>query len=101
MTEQDPLARLEVRLGRLLTIGSMISTVLLAIGVATWLVVPGAAITGTLISAGLLILMATPVARVAVSVVGFAVQREWRYVLMTAIVLATLAGSVAVAVWDR
>lgn len=40
--------------------------------------------------AGLLVLIATPVLRVAVSIVAFAVQRDWRFVVMTAIVLVNL-----------
>ncbi len=95
------LERLESRLGHLLTIGSSVSTLLLTAALGVWLLGLGAAIVQTLITIGLLILVATPIARVAVSVVGFAWQREWRYVLMTLIVLATLAGSVAVALRGR
>jgi uncharacterized membrane protein len=40
--------------------------------------------------AGLLVLIATPVLRVAVSIVAFATQRDWRFALMTAIVLINL-----------
>jgi uncharacterized membrane protein len=43
-----------------------------------------------LIQLGLLILIATPVARVAFSVAAFAVERDWLYVLITLIVLAIL-----------
>lgn len=89
--------RLEVRLGRLLTVGSTVSTGLLAVGVGAWLVARDAAIVGPVVNVGLLILMATPIARVVASVAGFAWQREWRYVAMTAAVLATLAASVLVA----
>jgi uncharacterized membrane protein len=39
---------------------------------------------------GLLVLIATPVARVALSVVAFALERDWMYVAITAIVLAIL-----------
>lgn len=42
------------------------------------------------IELGLLILLATPVLRVAVSVVTFALERDWRYVAITATVLAIL-----------
>ncbi len=96
MSEQG-IERLEVRLGRLLTFGSTVSTVTLAVGVVAWLVARDSAIVGPIVNVGLLILMATPIARVAVSVAGFAWQREWRYVLMTMAVLATLAGSILVA----
>jgi uncharacterized membrane protein len=43
-----------------------------------------------LIQAGLLILIATPVARVAASVLGFALERDLLYVAVTLIVLALL-----------
>lgn len=39
---------------------------------------------------GLLLLIATPVARVAFTLVAFAIQRDRRYVVVTAIVLALL-----------
>ena len=43
-----------------------------------------------LIQLGLLLLIATPVARVVFSVAGFAMERDWMYVAFTLIVLATL-----------
>ncbi len=43
-----------------------------------------------LISLGLLILIAIPVMRVAVSVVAFLIERDWTYVLITAFVLGML-----------
>lgn len=39
---------------------------------------------------GILVLIATPVARVLFSMLGFALERDWTYVLITAIVLALL-----------
>jgi uncharacterized membrane protein len=46
-----------------------------------------------LIQLGLLILIATPIARVAFSVVAFLYQRDWTYVVVTLIVLALLVYS--------
>ncbi|HZU01288.1 MAG TPA: TSUP family transporter [Ktedonobacteraceae bacterium] len=46
------------------------------------------------IALGLLLLIATPVMRVAVSIVAFAVERDWRYVVLTLIVLAILLFSI-------
>ena len=43
-----------------------------------------------LIQLGLLLLIATPIARVALSVVGFAIERDRMYVAFTLIVLAIL-----------
>ncbi len=48
-----------------------------------------------LIQLGLLLLIATPVARVAFSVVGFALERDRTYVLITVFVLAVLVFSLA------
>jgi uncharacterized membrane protein len=43
-----------------------------------------------LIQFGLLLLIATPIARVAMSVVEFAIKRDWLYVATTLIVLGVL-----------
>ena len=48
-----------------------------------------------LIQLGLLLLIATPVARVVFSVVGFAIERDWLYVVITLLVLLTLLYSLA------
>ncbi len=48
-----------------------------------------------LIQLGLLLLMATPVARVAFSVFAFAVQRDRTYVVVTLIVLVVLTYSIS------
>jgi uncharacterized membrane protein len=43
-----------------------------------------------IIQLGLLLLIATPIARVALSVVAFAIQRDRLYVVATLVVLAVL-----------
>ena len=43
-----------------------------------------------LIQLGLLLLIATPVARVMFSVLGFGLERDWMYVVITLLVLALL-----------
>jgi uncharacterized membrane protein len=48
-----------------------------------------------LIQFGLLLLIATPVARVVFSVAGFAIERDWMYVVITLLVLLTLLYSLA------
>jgi uncharacterized membrane protein len=47
------------------------------------------------IQLGLLLLIATPVARVAFSVIGFALEKDWMYVGITLIVLALLVYSLS------
>ena len=49
-----------------------------------------------IITLGLLILIAIPVMRVAVSVVAFIVERDWLYVAITALVLLVLLTSFAI-----
>jgi len=48
-----------------------------------------------IIQLGLLLLIATPIARVAFAVLGFAMERDRTYVLVSLIVLATLLFSLA------
>jgi uncharacterized membrane protein len=94
----DETLRIERLLGRVLTVGTWVSTACLAAGLILVLIVPNERLAGVLLTAGLLVLMATPVARVAVSVAEFARQREWWFVLYTVVVLMLLLGSITVAV---
>jgi uncharacterized membrane protein len=50
-----------------------------------------------LIELGLLLLIATPVARVAISLAEFVRERDWTYVALTAVVLGVLATSLITA----
>ena len=54
-----------------------------------------------LLGTGLLVLLATPAARVVVSIVEYAKSRDWLFVMLTLIVLMALAASVAAAFWGR
>ena len=51
-----------------------------------------------LLNVGLVILLATPVGRVVVSVGEYALERDWVFVLLTTIVLVELVGSLIAAV---
>jgi uncharacterized membrane protein len=88
--------RLERSLGRILTAGVLASTGLLASGLLLQLlgVQPGAA--SALTKAGLVVLMATPVARVVASVIAYALERDWLFAVLTTAVLIILLGSLAV-----
>jgi uncharacterized membrane protein len=44
----------------------------------------------SILAFGVLTLIATPFTRVAISIVAFALERDWRYVVITAIVLIIL-----------
>jgi Protein of unknown function (DUF1634). len=51
-----------------------------------------------LLNAGLIILMATPVGRVVISVGEYVLERDWVFVVLTTIVLLELMGGVFEAV---
>jgi uncharacterized membrane protein len=112
--------RIEVMLGNVLRVGIVLSAVVVLTGGFLYLVrygneiadyrvftgepaalrsVPGI-VTDALafhgrgvIQLGLLLLLATPIARVVFSIVGFLRQRDWLYVVVTIIVLALLGYS--------
>ncbi len=84
---------LERKLGRLLTVGTRVSTAVLTLGRGAPVVVPRSRVTHQLLAAGLAVLLLTPVARVVVSVVGYIGERDWWFVLYTTIVLGLLIGS--------
>ncbi len=113
--------RLEALLGNVLRWGVIVAAATVAIGAIVFLVRHGAEqpayqvyrgeprelerVNGILrlawaghgrgfIQLGLLLLIATPVARVALSVVMFALQRDRRYVIITLVVLAVLLYSI-------
>jgi uncharacterized membrane protein len=92
---------LETRLGRILGFGVRASSVLLAAGLLLNFI--GApTVSAWLMTAGLIVLMGTPVARVAASVVEYAVHRDWLFATLTAIVFLELcAGIVAALVFHQ
>lgn len=88
--------RLERLLGAVLHWGALTSTVLLAVGLVLQLAAIQPALSAQLTRAGLIVLMSTPVARVVVSVVDYARQRDWTFLALTSIVLAIVIGSLLV-----
>jgi uncharacterized membrane protein len=97
MTTAPNTDRLERVLGIVLRTGALTSTGLLAAGLALLIADPSGAPGHFLASAGLVILIATPVARVVTSVIGYALERDWTFVVLTATVLVILFGSLLVA----
>ena len=114
--------RIEIIIGNLLRIGVMISAAVVAAGAVLYLLRHGgerpiyrvfrgepadlrsiggilsavASLQGrALIQFGLLLLILTPVARVAFSVFGFAMERDRTYIVVTLIVLGLLCYSLA------
>ena len=88
---------LERILGRVLLIGSGLSTIVLALGLTLAILWPAHSAGDWLLRAGLVILMATPALRVLVSVIEYASRRDWLSTGLTATVLLVLAGSLLVA----
>ena len=91
------ISRLETHLGRLLLTGVLCSTAALLAGLVLWALDAAPAVAARLLNAGLLILMATPLLRVVVSLVEYARMRDWFFVLTTLAVLSILCVSVAIA----
>ena len=88
---------LERMLGRVLHGGVVASTVALVAGLI--LVASGASAAGMrLLGAGVVILIATPVARVAASTIAYVLRRDWTFMVLTLIVLAELVASIVAAV---
>jgi uncharacterized membrane protein len=89
--------RLERILGTVLEAGALASTALLAAGLALLLAGVAEPLAAALTRAGLVVLMATPVARVLVSVADYAAQKDWLFLALTGTVMVILLGSLAVA----
>jgi uncharacterized membrane protein len=85
--------QLERWLGRTLGWGTVLATVLLAIGLLCNLAGIAPVRASTLSHVGLMVLMATPVARVVISVLEYAHQKDWTFLALTLTVLAMLAVS--------
>ena len=86
-------AALERIVGSVLRAGVFASSVCLAGGLAMSLVTGGGGVTGVLLNAGIVVLLATPVVRVIVSTVQYVSERDWAFATLTFIVLLELAAS--------
>ena len=89
--------RLEETIGRVLRVGVTASSVCLAIGLALYLATSLGRAAQLLLNTGLIILMATPVGRVVISIAEYVVARDWVFVLLTSVVLLELLASVVAA----
>jgi uncharacterized membrane protein len=95
--EPSATQRLEVMIGEVLRFGTITSSTMFAIGLVMTVVRYQPAVAQLLLGAGLFILLATPPARVVVSVIEYIRERDWTFVVLTLIVLLALAGSVIAA----
>jgi uncharacterized membrane protein len=89
--------RLETVIGEVLRFGTITSSTMFAIGLVMTVVTYQTAVARLLLETGLIILLATPAARVVVSVIEYIRERDWIFVVLTLIVLLALAGSVVAA----
>lgn len=95
MADEDQLYAFEETLGRLLVTGVVVSALLLTLGLVAWLAGLGAG--HLLMMAGLVLLMATPILRVALSVAEYVRLGDWLFSITTLLVLMVLLASVLVA----
>jgi|SRR5436190_23112435 len=87
---------LERLIGTVLRVGITASSVCL--GAGALLFFAGAdGIASPLLQAGIVILLATPVARVIVSIVQYIGERDWTFTALTVVVLVELLASVVAA----
>ena len=88
---------LERIVGTVLRLGVTASSVCLAVGLGLSFVDATGLVASLLLQVGVLILLGTPIARVAASIVGYLAERDWLFVTLTTIVLVELMASVAAA----
>ena len=92
--------QLEILIGRVLRLGVITSTVCLAIGLA--LALAQQQWSPVLLEAGILLLIATPAARVVLSIVEYAIARDRLFLILTSIVfLELIAGAIAALVFHK
>ena len=91
--------QLERLIGIVLKTGVTISAACLTAGLILRQIPPTAGLSVSVIHAGLIVLLSTPVIRVIVSVYEYAREHDWLFVLLTAIVLVTLLGSLLVGIF--
>jgi uncharacterized membrane protein len=84
---------LELVLARLLRLGSVIAALLLGAGIAA-MALGQTAFAPKLITAGLLVLLGTPVMRVMVAGLIFFKQKDWHFAIFSLVVLCAIAAGV-------
>jgi uncharacterized membrane protein len=101
MTDQPEVDSLEATLGRVLGIGITLSTIALAAGLVSALAWGESTLTMALLTAGVVLLIATPIARVVISCLAYLRRRDWTFVVLTLIVLGELIASIVAAIRSR
>ncbi len=94
--------KMEDVIGMVLRAGVMLSTACLVFGLAATIAFGGGTPAHILLHAGIVILLATPVTRVVVSIVEYSIARDWTFALLTTIVFLELtASAIAALVFKR
>ena len=96
------MSKLEQSIGAVLRAGVIASSICLASGLVLTFAGGADAAARILLQVGVLVLLGTPVARVIVSIVEYAQERDWTFTLLTVVVLVELlAGAVAALMFNR
>jgi uncharacterized membrane protein len=95
--ERSGIERLETTIGEVLRFGTITSSTMFAVGLLITVIGYQPMVAQLLLGTGLIILLATPPARVVISVIEYIRERDWTFVVLTVIVLLALAGSVLAA----
>jgi len=90
--------QLERGIGRVLRAGVAASSLCLAAGLVLSVLGGAPLMAGRLLTAGLVILLATPPSRVVLSVVEYLRERDWLFAAITLVVVAELAASALAAI---
>ena len=94
--------KLERLIGTVLRAGVFASSACLTMGLLLSLATGGNAVSVFLLNAGIVVLLATPVARVIVSTIQYVSERDWPFATLTFVVLLELvASAVAALVFNR
>jgi uncharacterized membrane protein len=96
-TNDEALQQLERTLGRVLQHGVIQSAVFLAAGLILRIARGPSGFSDIALTLGLMVLMATPILRVAVSLVVYIRNRDWFFVATTVMVFVLLAITIALA----
>jgi uncharacterized membrane protein len=98
--DDERVVQFERAASRALGVGVAASAGLLLAGLLAWMATlePWAS---RLLDSGLIVLMATPAARVVVSMIEYLRARDWFFVLTTGGVILVLLGTLMSAVWAR
>jgi uncharacterized membrane protein len=98
--DEGGVSALELTIGRVLRLGVLASSILLVVGLLLTLVDIADRVAGILLTTAIVILLATPPARVVISVAEYVREQDWLFVALTLTVLLTLALSVVAAFWN-